>query len=47
MFSDYSSESVKSVARENGMLTMWEEGLYKILLGQTTLEELSRKVEKT
>lgn len=47
MFSDYSSESIKSVARENGMLTMWEEGLYKILLGQTTLEELSRKVEKT
>ena len=42
MFSDYSSESVKAW-HENGILTMWEEESYKILLGQNNLKNFHGK----
>jgi type II secretory ATPase GspE/PulE/Tfp pilus assembly ATPase PilB-like protein len=47
MFSDFSAQSIKNTAREQGMLTMWEEGIFKIVHGITTLDELKRKVEKS
>lgn len=46
MYKEFSSQSIERVARESGFLTMWEEGIVKILNGETTLRELKRKVEK-
>ncbi|KKP72491.1 MAG: Type IV pilus assembly protein TapB [Candidatus Moranbacteria bacterium GW2011_GWE2_35_164] len=36
------SSEVKSKAIENGMLTMYQDGVLKVLEGETTLEEVNR-----
>jgi type IV pilus assembly protein PilB len=46
MYNDFSAQSIKRTARKYGFLTMWEEGIVKVLDGITTIEELKRKVEK-
>jgi type IV pilus assembly protein PilB len=39
-----SSEEIKRVAIQQGMSTLREDGLAKVLLGQTTIEEISRVI---
>lgn len=39
-----SSEEVKRVAVEQGMLTLRDDGLAKVLMGQTTIEEIGRVI---
>ncbi len=46
MYSDFSSQNIERTAREDGFLTMWEEGILKTINGETTLSELKRKIEK-
>jgi len=46
IFTDFSSTNINRTAKENGMLTMWEEGAMKIINGETTYEEIRRKIEK-
>jgi type II secretory ATPase GspE/PulE/Tfp pilus assembly ATPase PilB-like protein len=35
-------EEIEREAREEGMLTMWEDGIEKVLSGLTSIEELAR-----
>jgi len=46
-FGDFSAQNISSVARQNGMLTMWEEGIFKVVAGETTIGELRRRIEKS
>jgi type IV pilus assembly protein PilB len=39
-----SREELERAARENGMRTLWEDGLEKVMAGLTSLEELARVV---
>jgi len=39
-----SREELERAARENGMRTLWEDGLEKVIAGLTSLEELARVV---
>ncbi len=41
---DIDVASIESVAREDGMLTMLQDGILRALLGQTTIEEVNRVV---
>ena len=36
------TQSIEKAARESGMLTMAQDGLLKVLAGQTSLDELYR-----
>ena len=45
-FGDFSAGNISKVAKENGMLSMWEEGILKVIAGITTLSEIRRKIEK-
>ncbi len=47
IFTDFSSQNISRVAREAGMLTMWEEGIVKVIEGITTVEEIKRKIAKS
>ncbi len=47
IFTDFSSQNISRVAREGGMLTMWEEGMVKVIEGITTIEEVKRKIQKS
>jgi len=38
------TEQIRDTARHEGMLTLREDGLAKVLLGQTTLEEIARVI---
>ncbi len=40
------TSDLRDVAIENGMITMYQDGLIKVLQGITTIEELERMVEK-
>ena len=40
-----SAEVIAKIAVEEGMITLWEDGVHKILKGQTTMEELQRIVQ--
>lgn len=41
-----SADEIESAAKENGMLTMLEDGIYKAALGVTTIEEVLRVVSE-
>lgn len=47
IFTDFSSQNISFVARNKGMLTMWEEGLSRVIEGITTVEEIKRRITKT
>jgi type IV pilus assembly protein PilB len=38
------TDQIREAARAEGMLTLWEDGLAKVLMGQTTLKEIARVV---
>jgi type IV pilus assembly protein PilB len=40
-----SAEEIEKVAIEQGMITLWNDGVRKIIMGQTTMEELQRVVQ--
>ncbi|MCB0879122.1 MAG: type II/IV secretion system protein, partial [Thermoleophilia bacterium] len=40
-----SAEEIEKVAIEQGMITLWNDGVRKIMMGQTTMEELQRVVQ--
>jgi type IV pilus assembly protein PilB len=46
MYNDFSSQNISRVAQKDGFLTMWQEGILKVINGETTLAELKRKVEE-
>ena len=46
VFENAAAAEIKNTAIQNGMLTMWQDGILKVLDGKTTLEELKRKVEQ-
>ena len=46
IFSDFSANSILNLARKNGFLTMWENGILQVFSGKTTFSELRRRVEK-
>ena len=37
---------LRQLARENGMKTLWEDGIAKVAEGPTTLEEVTREAAK-
>lgn len=41
---DVNADEIERVARQEGMLTMMQDGLLKAIAGQTTLEEISRVI---
>ena len=43
---DFSLEGLKKMARKNGMITMFEDGLRKVGLGMTTIEEVLRVIRE-
>jgi type II secretory ATPase GspE/PulE/Tfp pilus assembly ATPase PilB-like protein len=43
-FSIPTSEVIEAAARKNGMLTMYQDGLLKVLEGVTTIEEINRVI---
>ncbi len=45
IISDPSAESIQRVAAKKGGLTMIEDGIYKVLSGQTTVEEVLRVIK--
>lgn len=45
-FGDFSAQNISNVARQSGMMTMWEEGVFRVVNGETTMAELHRKIEK-
>lgn len=47
IFTDFSSQNILRVARESGMLTMWEEGIVNVINGITTIPEIKRKIAKS
>ena len=40
-----SAEEIEKVAIQQGMITLWNDGVRKIMMGQTTMEELQRIVQ--
>ena len=40
-----SAEEIEKVAVQQGMITLWNDGVRKIIMGQTTMEELQRVVQ--
>ncbi|MCW2920197.1 MAG: hypothetical protein JWL76_71, partial [Thermoleophilia bacterium] len=40
-----SAEEIEKVAIEQGMITLWNDGVRKIMMGQSTMEELQRIVQ--
>jgi type IV pilus assembly protein PilB len=40
-----SAEEIEKVAIDQGMITLWNDGVRKIIMGQTTMEELQRVVQ--
>jgi len=40
------SSSVRMLAREGGMMTLWEDGMLKVLNGTTSIDEVMREAEK-
>jgi type II secretory ATPase GspE/PulE/Tfp pilus assembly ATPase PilB-like protein len=38
------TDQIREVARTEGMLTLREDGLAKVLMGQTTLREIARVI---
>jgi len=45
IFQGSSSREILQKAKKEGMLTMWDEGVKKVILGETDIEELERKLE--
>jgi len=43
---DFSLDALRALAREQGMVTMFEDGLRKVELGQTTMEEVLRVIRE-
>jgi len=40
-----SAEEIEKIAIEQGMITLWNDGVRKIMMGQTTMDELQRVVQ--
>ncbi|MCS7249429.1 MAG: GspE/PulE family protein [candidate division WOR-3 bacterium] len=40
------TSAIRMLAKENGMDTLWEDGIKKVLMGITTVEEVMREAEK-
>jgi|UniRef100_A0A7C3YZH6 type IV pilus assembly protein PilB len=40
------TSAIRALAREQGMDTLWEDGMKKVLMGITTFEEVAREAEK-
>ncbi|MCW2925139.1 MAG: type secretion system protein GspE [Thermoleophilia bacterium] len=40
-----SAEEIEKVAIAQGMITLWNDGIHKIIMGQTTVEEMQRIVQ--
>lgn len=43
---DFNLDGLRKIAREEGMITMFEDGLHKVELGATTVEELFRVIRE-
>ena len=43
---DFSLEALRVAARKSGMRTMFEDGLNKVAVGQTTIEEVLRVIRE-
>ena len=43
---DFSLDNLQKLARDEGMVTMLEDGLHKVELGMTTVEELFRVIKE-
>jgi type II secretory ATPase GspE/PulE/Tfp pilus assembly ATPase PilB-like protein len=41
-----SNEEILKVAKEEGMITMYEDGLNKVAAGQTTIEEVLSRIRR-
>ncbi|MDP1629584.1 MAG: hypothetical protein Q8L57_03110, partial [bacterium] len=44
---DFSLDGLNSLARKKGMITMFEDGLRKTMVGITTIEEILRVIRET
>lgn len=45
MYNDFSANTIRKISVKNNLL-MWEEGVIKVINGETTFDELKRKIEK-
>jgi type IV pilus assembly protein PilB len=40
-----SAEDIAVVAKQQGMVDLWDDGIQKVILGRTTIEELQRVIQ--
>ena len=46
VLADGTADDIEAQARKEGMLTMLEDGIYKAVLGQTSIEEVLRVISE-